>query len=100
MKILAIDLGKYNSVACSFDTATNQSEFETIATQRWSFEQLLNQTKPDQIVIESSSITGWVYDFCQSLGYKVLVANPSAEAWDGKTSNAKPTKMMRSNWRN
>jgi transposase len=32
MKILAIDLGKFNSVTCSFDTKTNQSEFETIAT--------------------------------------------------------------------
>lgn len=44
MKILAIDLGKFNCVACLFDTATNQSEFETIATQRWAIEQLLNQT--------------------------------------------------------
>jgi transposase len=32
MKILAIDLGKFNSVACLFDTATNQSEFETLTT--------------------------------------------------------------------
>ncbi len=53
MKILAVDLGKYNSVACLFDTTPNQSEFETITTQRWAFEQLLNQTQPDQIVIES-----------------------------------------------
>ena len=58
MKILAIDLGKYNSVACLFDTANNQSEFETIATQRWALEQLLNQTSPERIVIETSSITG------------------------------------------
>ena len=69
MKILAIDLGKYNSVACLFNITTNQSEFETIATQRWAFEQLLNQTKPDQVVIETSSITGWVHDFCQSLAW-------------------------------
>jgi len=92
MKILAIDLGKYNSVACSFNTATNQSEFETIATQRWAFEQLLTQTKPDQIVIETSSITGWVHDFCQSLGYAVLVANPSAEAWRWKNVKRKTDK--------
>jgi transposase len=44
MKILAIDLGKFNSVACSFGTQTNQSEVETIATQRWALEQLLNQS--------------------------------------------------------
>jgi transposase len=75
-----------------FDTSTNQSEFETIATQRWAFEQLLTQTKPDQIVIETSSITGWVHDFCQSLGYKVLVANPSAEAWQWKNVKRKTDK--------
>jgi transposase len=40
MKILAIDLGKYNSVACLFDTANNQSEFETIATQLTALEQV------------------------------------------------------------
>jgi transposase len=90
-QILAIDLGKYNSVAC-FNTSTNQSEFETIATHRWAFEQLLNQTQPDQIVIETSSITGWVYDFCQSLGDKVLVANSSAEAWRWKNVKRKTDK--------
>lgn len=92
MKILAIDLGKYNSVACLFDTTTNQSEFETIATQRWAFEQLLNQTKPDQMVIETSSITGWVHDYCRSLGYQVLVANPNAEAWQWKNVKRKTDK--------
>lgn len=92
MKILAIDLGKYNSVACLFDTATNQSEFETIATQRWALEQLLNQTSPEQIVVETSSITGWVHDFCQSLGYQVVVANPSAEAWRWKNVKRKTDK--------
>jgi hypothetical protein len=28
MKILAIGLGKFNSVACLLDTANNQSEFK------------------------------------------------------------------------
>ncbi|NJO41701.1 MAG: IS110 family transposase [Cyanobacteria bacterium CRU_2_1] len=92
MKILAIDLGKYNSVACFFDTATNPSEFEPIATQGWALDQLLNQTRPDQIVIETSSITGWVHDFDQSLGYPVLVANPSAEAWRWKNVKGKTDK--------
>jgi transposase len=32
MEILAIDLGKFNSVACLFDTDNNQTEFETLAT--------------------------------------------------------------------
>ncbi len=69
MKILVVDLGKYNLVACLFDTTTNQSELKTMATERWAFEQLLNQTQLNQIVIETSSIAGWVHNFCQSLGY-------------------------------
>lgn len=81
MNILAIDLGKFNSVACLFDTATNHSEFETLATQRWTFEQLLSKNQPDQVLIETSSIRGWVHDLIQGPGYKVIVANPSAEAW-------------------
>lgn len=89
MKILAIDLGKFNSVACLFDSNLNQSEFETIATQRWAFEQLLSRTQPEQVIIETSSISGWVHDLCCGLGYKVLVANPSTEAWRWKNVKRK-----------
>ncbi len=92
MKILAIDLGKFNSVACLFDTATNQSEFETIATQHWGFEQLLAKTQPEQVVIETSSISGWVHDLCERLGYKVLVANANQEAWRWKNVKRKTDK--------
>lgn len=92
MKILAIDLGKFNSVACLFDTATNHNEFETLPTQRWSIEQLLSKTLPDQVLIETSSISGWVHDLIQGLGYKVIVANPSAEAWRWKNVKRKTDK--------
>jgi transposase len=92
MKILAIDLGKFNSVACLLDTVTNQSEFQTIATQRWALEQLLSTTQPDQTLIETSSISGWVHDLIQGLGYKVIVANPSAEAWRWKNVKRKTDK--------
>jgi transposase len=43
-------------------------------------------------VIETSSITRWVHNFCQSLGYKVVVANPSAEAWRWKNVKRKTDK--------
>jgi transposase len=89
---LAIDLRKFNSVACLFDTATNQSEFETLATQRWTFEQLLSQVQPDQVLIETSSISGWVHDLIQALGFNVIVANPSAEAWRWKNVKRKTDK--------
>jgi transposase len=92
MKILAIDLGKFNSVACLFDTTTNQSEFETFATQHLTFEWILNKTQPHQVIIETCSISGWVHDLIDGLGYKVVVANPSAEAWRWKNVKRKTDK--------
>jgi transposase len=92
MRILAIDLGKFNSVSCLLDTTNHHSEFETIATQRWALEQLLGKTQPNQVVIETSSISGWVHDLIQGLGYKITVANPSAEAWRWKNVKRKTDK--------
>jgi uncharacterized protein (DUF1786 family) len=53
MKILAIDLGKFKSVACLFDTQTNQSQYETMPTLVFAIEQLLQTMQPDKVVIES-----------------------------------------------
>jgi transposase len=92
MKIIAIDLGKFNSVACLLDTATNQTEFETLSTQRWALELLLSKTQPDQVLIETCSISGWVHDRIQGLGYNVIVANPSTEAWRWKNVKRKTDK--------
>jgi hypothetical protein len=50
MKILAIDLGKYNSVACQLDTSSNQPEYEMIVTHRYYIEQLLAKTQPELVV--------------------------------------------------
>ena len=33
-RIVAIDLGKFKSVTCLLDTATNQTEFWTMSTDR------------------------------------------------------------------
>ena len=38
MKILAIDLGKYKSVACNYVTATGTARFATVVTHvQWSW---------------------------------------------------------------
>ena len=92
MKILGIDLGKFKSVACLLNTETNQSEYETTPTQVWSLEQLLQSHQPDKVVIETCTISGWVYDLCKRLGYKVIVANPSGEAWQWKNVKRKTDK--------
>lgn len=52
MKILAIDLGKFKSVACLFDTETNQAHYDTVAMQRGFMEDLLQRSQPQKVVIE------------------------------------------------
>lgn len=92
MKILAIDLGKFNCVSCLFDTESNSSEYETFKTYRWEFEDVLNRTQPQLVVMETCSITGWVHDLCVAMGYAVLVADPTQEAWRWKNVKRKTDK--------
>ena len=56
MKILAIDLGKYKSVACNYVTATGTARFATIVTHVLELDRLLRQESPDLVVIETCSI--------------------------------------------
>lgn len=92
MKILAIDLGKFKSVSCLFNTETNQSAYETIAMQRVYLEDLLHKTQPQKVVIETCTNSGWVHDLCQGLGYEGLVANPSQKAWQWRNVKRKTDK--------
>ena len=66
MKILAIDLGKYKSVACNYVTETGKARFATIVTHVQELDRLLRQESPDVVVIETCSIAGWVYDCAAS----------------------------------
>jgi transposase len=83
-RILAIDLGKFKSVTCLLDTATNDTEFWTMATDRQYLLTVLKNYQPDLVVIESCGLAGWVHDVCTAEGYEVLVCNPSQEAWKWK----------------
>ena len=84
MKILGIDLGKYNSIACLFETQTQDRLFFSFKSFASEFSKLLSQSQPDQVVIEACAITGWVHDLCKSEGFDIIVANPSQEAWSWK----------------
>lgn len=92
MKILAIDLGKFKSVACLFDTETHQAHYQTIAMQRVFLEELLQQSQPQKVVIETCTNSNWVHDICQEQGYEVLVANPNQEAWQWRNVKRKTDK--------
>jgi transposase len=82
--ILALDLGKFKSVACVLDAITNEHRFETIVTSPSAVADLLGELKPDVLIIEACSIAGWVFDLATSLGIAVRVANANGEAWSWK----------------
>jgi transposase len=82
--ILAIDLGKYKSVACSYDRASTKACFETITTWRGKLERLLARYRPDVVVIEACTLAGWVHDLCAEHHVPCKVANTASEAWKFK----------------
>ena len=83
-RILAIDLGKFNSVTCLLDTTSNETEFWTMSTDQEYLRTVLKNYRPDLVVIESCGLCGWVHDVCTAQGHKVLVCNPNHEPWKWK----------------
>ena len=89
MKILALDLGKYKSVSCVFDTELQTTEYWTLRTDRPYLTTVLQKYQPELVVIEACSISAWVHDLCGELGFRILVCNPNQEAWRWKNVKRK-----------
>ena len=61
MRILALDLGKYKSVACDYEAETGRHGFTTILTNPKALHDLIVDREPDRVVIEICSIAvGWL----------------------------------------
>jgi transposase len=81
MKILALDVGKYKTVACDYELGSDEHEFETIATKPQSLHDLLVEREPDRLVIEIGSTAGWICDLARALEIEIEVANTNDERW-------------------
>jgi transposase len=81
--ILALDLGKYKSVACIYRDATDH-RFTTVTTSRADLARLLEKHQPAIVLLEACLLAGWVRDLCAEHGVKCLVANTTSEAWKFK----------------
>lgn len=81
MRILALDLGKYKSVACDYETETGRHSFVTVLTTPKALHDLIVDREPDRVVIEICSIAGWVCDLVRTLGIEMQVANTTDERW-------------------
>lgn len=84
MKILALDLGKFKSVSCAYDTTCSSYRFATRATTAQALHDLLVEEEPDRVVIEICSIAGWVCDLVRTLGIEIEVTSTMHEAWRWK----------------
>src|SRR5262245_38954410 len=81
MKILALDLGKYKTVGCTYERETGVHHFKTSFTTPVGLEELVKEVKPDRVVIEVCNIAGWVCDRLRGMGVEVQVANTNDDAW-------------------
>jgi transposase len=81
MKILALDLGKYKSVFCEFDSQNGTQEYGKVATRPQAVHDLFVERQPNRVVIEIGSAAGWVYDMARGLGFEAEVANTNHEIW-------------------
>lgn len=79
--ILAIDLGRYKSVACVYDRRTREHTFRTIETTPTELDKLLARHPSAGVVIETCANAGWVHDRAVDAGHAVKVANTAAESW-------------------
>jgi transposase len=90
--ILAVDLGKYKSVACVHDSAAGEIAFTTFDTSRAEVRKLIDTQRPAVVIIEACLLAGWVHDLCGELGVRCLVANTASEAWKFKHLKRKTDK--------
>lgn len=81
MKILALDLGKYKTVGCEYESESGVHRFHRSVTTPAVLQKMVQAVNPDRVVIEVCSIAGWVCDLMGALGIEVQVANTSDDAW-------------------
>jgi transposase len=81
MKIFSLDLGKFNSVCCFFDSKTRKTKFVTTPTTREHFGVIFQDTKCDIVVMEACGPSGWINDLAQEHELETLVCSSDEEAW-------------------
>lgn len=89
MTILAIDLGKFKSVACLLTAPGADQQFHTVISDPHQFRKLITLLSPNVVVFETCTAAGWVADLCDTLKIDYAVANPSGEAWRWKNVKRK-----------
>lgn len=82
--ILAVDLGKYNSVLVWFEPDSRATSFRTVRTTPDDLRRELLRQPVAPVVFEACSQAGWVHDLCAELDLPALVASTTGVAWQWK----------------
>ena len=85
-RIIALDLGKFKTVACVMNAADRSHVFETIEMSPPAVHDVLARHAADPadgtlVVFETCDCCGWVYDVCAALGLPAKVVAANTEAW-------------------
>ncbi len=94
MMIFAIDLGKFKSVGCLYDTDSKSATYSKFDNRPDVVHDLLVEHKPDRLVIEIGTTAGWVQDIGEALEIPTQVANTNHAAW---RFSVNPNKSDRNN---
>ena len=89
MIILAMDLGKCNTVVCSYDSQSGKHHYEKVKTSPRRIHDVLVEYSPDRLVFEVGVSAGWVQDIAVSLKIEPQAANTSHQAWRWKNVKKK-----------
>jgi transposase len=92
MNILAMDLGKNNTVICLYQAESGKHKFSKIKTTPQQIHDVLAENSPYKVVFEICSAAGWIYDICHNLKLNIEVANPNTQAWRWKNVKNKNDK--------
>ena len=68
MNILALDLGKYSTVFCDYNSTNGEHEFGKVKTIPKDIHDLILSREPERVVLEVCNIAGWVMDIAEALG--------------------------------
>jgi len=82
--ILAIDLGKFNSVLCWYEPISRSTTFRTVKTTPEDLRRELTRHPVLVVVFEACSQAGWTHDLCEALKLPTLVACTNGAAWQWK----------------
>jgi len=89
MNILAMDLGKNNTVFCLYDSESGKHKFGKVKTAPQQIHNLLTEHSSERVVFEICSAAGWVHDIVRPLVKEVQVANTNHQAWRWKNIKSK-----------